>query len=448
MMRDRLGSFAVLLVTLPLVAASSAAEPSAAPTAVTSITSATLITGTSAMFSPGTGVANLDAGDLVAGNTKWDPIGSGVVFNDTRVGFLWDPQGGSTVFAEPFGVYLTPNIVFPRAISPGRTVVGGDILRQQLRVLPFLWTPADGFNYLPTPCTSNQDRPGDVPSGSCSGGAAAVSADGTTPVGTVFNSRTDPAMAARWGVKATKKGPRATLDLLPTRDAWSDANDVSADGSVIVGDSGSSSATLAATRWVNGSQSPLDPVGDSSSALFTSADGTLAIGTASVGGRTVLVRWAADGSATSFDPPEGTSIVEIKAINPSGTAAVGALAAADNWAPFLWNETGGFTIIPELDEPAYDRSEALDVSDDGTSVVGALQASVVSNGFPRAFGFLWSGRTGLVLITDLMVAFGQADADYFSATAISGDGLRVLAVGNAPGTEHDTHSVIVTLSPY
>lgn len=447
MKRRRIDGIISLFVLVLLAGALSMANAPASLAAAPTISSVTPITGTDKMVRPGAGVANLDAGDLVAGNTKWDPTGTGMIFNDTWVGFLWAPDVGSTVFAQYFGIYLTPNFVISRAIAPDRTVVGGDIIREELRVLPFLWTPQDGFNYLPTTC-HNRAPAGNVPTGVCSGGAAAVSADGETSVGVVYDSVTSPSQAARWTAAHTKKGLRLTLDLLAPHDPWSDANDISPDGAVIVGDSGPASDALAAAKWVNGSPAALAAVGDSSSALFTAADGGAAIGWASLAGRMVLVRWDAAGVATSFDAPGGASIMEIKAVNPQATAAVGALAVGDNWAPFLWTQSGGFTVIPELNEPAYDRSEALDVSDDGSVVVGGLQASVVSNGFPRAYGFLWSERTGLVLITDLMTAWGQADADYYQASAISGDGLRILSAGNAPGTDHDTHSVIITLSPF
>ncbi len=436
-------------VWIPLISAVfSVAGPVFAQGVTPTVTAVTLIDGTKAMGGPGTGAANLDAGNLVAGNTKWDPLGTGIFSNETRIGFLWEPTGGSAVFAVTSSIFLEPNFVFPRAVAPNRTVVGGDVLREQRRALPFLWTPQERFNYLPTSCTSQRDPVGGVPLGVCSGGAAAVSDDGSISAGTVFDSVTTPSKAARWIATRTKKGLRLTLDLLAPHTTWSDAFDLSRDGSVIVGDSGPSPDALVAAKWVNGSPSPMQAVGASSAALHEAADGSASIGWANDGGRQVLVRWAADGSASVFPPPDGTTIVAIHAINPAATAAAGTLASGDNWAPFVWTQSGGFTVIPELDEPAYDRSEALDLSDDGSVVVGGLQASVVSNGFPRSFGFLWSQRTGLVLITDLMAAQGQADADYFQASAISGDGLRVLATGNPPRTTHDSTSVIVELAPF
>ena len=126
---------------------------------------------------------------------------------------------------------------------------------------------------------------------------------------------------------------------------------------------------------------------------------------------------------------------------------MGAVAFDNNWAPFLWTESGGYTVLPELDQPAYDMSEALDVSDDGTVVVGSLQSSVYGPGSPLAYGFYWSERTGLVLINDMLVGWQPDPPDYYAASSISGDGLRFLATGNPPSGTHDTHSVLVTLTP-
>jgi len=116
----------------------------------------------------------------------------------------------------------------------------------------------------------------------------------------------------------------------------------------------------------------------SSTARFSSRDGSVAIGLATTSKGSLLVRWDASGEAVTAVPPEGTSVDTSTAINPAGTAAVGSLSFRGNRAPYLWTLTGGFTVLPEdgraLD---YDLSEALDVSDDGTVVVGTLQASVI-----------------------------------------------------------------------
>jgi uncharacterized membrane protein len=415
-----------------------------------SVTQVTQVTGTPDMYLPGAGVSNLDAGSLVAGNTRWDNDGDGIIFNDTHVGFLWSPATGSNVFKINDTLYFTPNFHFPAAISANGVVVGTDLFKETLKGLPFLWTAADGFNFLPLPCPGPPaGNSSNATTTDCNGAATGVSADGKVAVGFfregIFGAF--PSMALRWDVR--KSGQRLRLEdkRLSTPDAWSDAWAVSADGSVIVGDSGPSDTELQATRWVNGTRQALEVVSTSSTARFTSTDGSTAAGLATIGSRKVLVFWDGNGSATVAEPPAGASIETLAAINPAGTAAVGALSVGGNRAPYLWTRSGGYTVIPENGrEQDYDLSEALDVSDDGTVVVGALQATVVSNGDPAPRGFLWTPGTGLILLDDLLTDFGFANPSIYQVSAISGNGRRILATGSFPRANQDTTSLVIELS--
>ncbi len=440
----------MLAGALVTVAAPGPGSILAASGAVPAVARVTLITGAPELLLPGVSIANLDAGDLVAGSTRWDNDGDGIVFNDTHVGFLWSPAAGPQVFEINDTLYWNPNFHFPSAISDSRTVVGTDFFREELKAFPFLWTPLDGFHLLPLPCRGQPlDLPGAIGRAVCTGAASGVSADGSVAVGLVRKGSFAPvpSRAVRWAAMKTGPRLRLSLHLLDTPDTWSDAWAVSADGSVIVGDSGPSDTELAATRWVSGLRRPLEAVGSASTARFTSADGGAAIGWASVGAQNVLVRWDVDGTALVAAPPAGTTVESVRAINPAATAAVGALSQNGNWAPYVWTMSGGFTVIPELGrEQDYDRSEALSVSADGNAVVGALQASVQSDAGPKPLGFLWTPATGLLPIDDLLTAAGYANPGIYQASAISGDGRRILATGNPTRTDHDTNSVIIELS--
>ncbi len=412
------------------------------------VTDVTLVTGTKAMYQVGTGVANLDAGNLVAGWMKWDKFGVGIYFNESFVSYLWDPTKGAVVIPESTTTWTTPHISFASAIAPNRTVVGTDAMRETYKSYAWLWNQTDGPQFLPTQCNGPNPPPHEFPTTDCTSSALAVSDDARIVAGAVYDDYMSPPQAARWIMKRTKQGLKATLDVLAPRGAgWSEANDVSADGMVIVGDSGPSDMNFHAARWTDRYFGQMQAVGDTSTAMFVAEDGGNAIGIANDGMQTVLVRWAADGTATRFDPPDGGTIVELNAINPAATAAVGAVSFNNNWAPFLWTEWGGYTILPELDEPAYDMSFASDVSDDGTVVVGMLGSSVYGPGSPLAYGFYWSERTGLVLVDDMLVGWQPDPPDYWSVSAISGDGLRLLANGNYPAGTHDAHTILVTLAP-
>jgi uncharacterized membrane protein len=390
------------------------------------------------LYGPGIGVANLDAGDLVSGASRWDNDGDGIVFSETYVSFLASPGQATRVFAIPEELYYGSVIDTVSEIADNGICVGTNLWRREFRNKPYVWTPTAGFNFLP--CSSQG-------SSSCMGSAAAVTADGTTAVGYVAPlAQTLSPRAARWSIADGKK-LRLTLKTLETADPWSNAWDVSADGDTTVGDSGADEASIVAARWVGSKRKSMQEVGSSSSALFVADDASGSIGWAVVDGVRVIVRWDASGNATVAAAPGGGSVETIRASNRAATAAVGAYSIGDDWAPFVWTLDGGFVTLPENGrESDYDRSEAFDVSDDGSTVVGYLGAQVISNGDPPQRAFYWNADTGFVLVNDLMTAHGETDPDYFFADAISGDGARLLVTGNVAQDIHDTDSVIVTLA--
>jgi len=133
-----------------------------------------------------------------------------------------------------------------------------------------------------------------------------------------------------------------TVELVAN--AW----DASDDGTVIVGDFGPTPDELVATRWVRGAQEQLQVVGKRSSARFVSSDGTTAVGWAELQGRTVLVRWDAEGWAHVVTPPDGTSLEDIADVNESATLASGTLARGNTRARFVWTRDDGFRVNPVI----------------------------------------------------------------------------------------------------
>jgi uncharacterized membrane protein len=385
------------------------------------------ITGTEHMFQPGVAIANLDAGDLVAGTTWWEV--EGVVYVETYVGFLWTPKDGATVFEEPPNVYFNDNLMAPSEISDDGVVAGTIVFFNQFQNKPFRWSAATGVEMLPL-------------GGHNLGSATAISADGARIGGSVQASLGALPRAALWGPEGLQVlGPSGKSSFV-----W----DTSDDGNVLVGDHGPNSATVQGSRWLNGAEIGLGPVpgATTSSARHVADDGGQVVGWARVGGVTVLVVWAPSGVPAVLVPPNGLSVVEITAINPSATAAVGALtdqvAFDEDYVPFLWRAGVGFTLIEELGIPEdYDRSTAVDVSDDGSLVIGALQSSVISNGYPPPIAFRWSETSGTENLEALLVSTGAAPLGLYYPTAISGDGRRILVTGVERPTIHDTTAVLL-----
>jgi hypothetical protein len=389
----------------------------------------TPITGTDATANSSPSIANLDAGDLVAGRTWWE-IQPGLLYLETLVGFLWDPAAGMQVFEVSTGLYFSDLLTAPVDIARDRTVVGGITSTKTLETRPFRWTPAAGFGFL------------ELPAG-WQGGAVDVSDDGLLIGGSVQPALFAASQAARWN--------QGVLAVLGPAGQHSFVSDGSDDGSVLVGEIGASAEAAQATRWIDGVEVGLAPVpgAASSHALFVSGDGQTAIGRAVAGGQERLVRWTPDGSVATFAPPAGLLIETLNAINADGSAVVGALSddhawLTGDWVPFVWRAADGFHLIDALGMPdAYDRSEAIDVSDDGQRVVGNLSSWVFSPSSPPARAFLWTETTGTLDLDLLQQSAGGAPLDLSTSIAISGTGNRILVSG-APGPlPQDTGAAIL-----
>jgi uncharacterized membrane protein len=412
-----------------IVLSSSVLLAQAAPTAVAFVP----INGNPTTLSPNVFIGNLDAGDLVAGNTRWDHNNDGLFFAETYVGHVWTPTSGISPFAVSSREYETPQRHFPAEIALNGHVVGSVNYLSTFETKPFLWNGS--FALMP------------LPSRNWTGSASAIASSGVAAVGEVRNGigPNSPTSAAHWRISG--RG-RAQLGVLETTEAWSTAHDVSGDGSVVVGDAGAGNSSYQATRWVGGQQQALSPVGSLSTALFTSEDGSLAIGMATLGGQGVLVRWNADGAAEIYAPSVGSSVSRITAISPSGSAVVGSLLVNGNAAPFVWTAADGFVVLPEFGrELDYDASVARDVSDDGNVVVGAVQASVVSNGDPPYAPFVWTRSAGMSNLNDLASAGGLGSLGIYDAYSVSGDGTRILVGSAHPRSLFDADAGILHILP-
>ncbi len=389
----------------------------------------TPITGTSKTMSAGVSRANLDAGNLVAGQTRWEL--EGIYWLETWVGFAWSPSTGGIPFEVPASLYFNDHIQSTNDIADTGKVVGAAIFTNQFVGAPFQWTKASGFEFLP------------VPPGGWNGGATAVSADGTLIAGSLYQGIFGASRAARW--------ESGNVELIGAAGQYSMVYDTSDDGRLLVGEAGPDEDDVHATRWFDGVELGLDPLpGETSSSARHAADfGGRVLGTANVNGRVVLVRWRADGSAQSFAPPSGLSVETVNAIDPKGRFAVGSLTDGlpfyqSDWVPYVWSAREGFTLLDELGYPGeFDKSRAIDVSDDGKIVIGQLSSSVVSSGSPTPTGFLWTPGAGTQPIDRLLKEAGEKPLGIYSTIALSGDGRTILAIANKRPTPNDTSAVLL-----
>jgi uncharacterized membrane protein len=294
---------------------------------------------------------------------------------EVTAGIVWDAANGATV---------VPHL--PRKVANGGTTQIGETNR-----VPSLYT-ADAEVAFATLFDANI-RNNYVLSadGSTIGGTASVSgslrsflwseADGVTDLGDLLG------------------GPIGT---------W--INDLSADGSVAVGQSYSAQdsrgSAAQAYRWENGTMTPLDFLGggiNRSSAMAVTADGQIAVGGDNyeflrgtfrqTGPRAVM--WSADGSATALGLLEGALTSIAHDVSSDGSLVVGESEGQGVAAAFLWDPNNGIRPLS-----AALRSSGVEIdaelvrnpriSDDGTTILcsDGSQLYYISGIDPSALGAL------------------------------------------------------------
>lgn len=222
------------------------------------------------------------------------------------------------------------------------------------------------------------------------------------------------------------------LGDLPGGDFLSDAKDVSADGSVIVG-AGWSASGPEAFRWVDGGG--MSSLGDlpggrfSSQANGVSADGSIVVGTTDVTSGSEAFRWTvSDGMVGMGFPPFVTGGSDFFStglgVSADGLVVVGGGndVSTNGGLAYRWTEATGMVTLGILPNDAHSPSSvAFATSADGSVVVGASTSD--TGGPPGNEAFRWTeneGMVGLGFILDM--TYGAPS----TATAVSADGSVVV----------------------
>lgn len=244
------------------------------------------------------------------------------------------------------------------------------------------------------------------------GQPGAVSADGSTIVGTSWSISKWQGQSFRW----TREGGVQFLETsLPVA---SRAAGTSASGAVVAGQRFADFPQAA--WWTGGTLKALSS--NRSAAVFDVAkDGKTLVGTnpAALSIAPLAAKWsvAAAGTAAAVtlgDLAGGAAESEAKRISADGTTIVGWGTSAKGVEAFRIVGSGPMTALGDLQGGKY-FSEASAVSVAGTVVVGRSHST---NG-PEAF--CWSAATGMVGLGDL-----PGGAFCSEATAVSGDGTIVV----------------------
>lgn len=299
-----------------------------------------------------------------------------------------------------YGVVSVPAAVS----SDGTSVVGfGDYDGGDPDVA-FRWTQSEGAHILGTDYQY--------------GTAQAVSADGSMIAGTAYFA-VGPGQTVGEAYRWTAGSGTTLLGHL-TVPGWnterSEVRGMSADGSVMVGESGTWTYGRA-FRWTEGGgMVSLGTLGgEYSYASAVSADGSIVVG-GSVNGSLgwEAFRWTESGGMEGLGDFTGGSFYSAAYdVSANGSVIVGTGSSASGQEAFRWTESGGMVGLG--------AGTARGVSADGSIVVGASGSEA----------FLWTATLGMVSLRDYLIDLGLdlSDWDLVEATAISDDGYTIVGTG-------------------
>ena len=295
-------------------------------------------------------------------------------------------------------------------ISGNGLVVVGTSNDSSLNFQPYYWTAADGMVPL-----------GDL--GGNDGDAFAANSDGSVIVGKSL----DAAVGGHYQAFRWENGIMTPLvPVVPNVD--SSATGVSADGSVVVGETVDLGGNEVAFRWENNLMTTLGSTAGrtDSDCWGVSADGLVVVGAVSNSGNNLLAyRW--EGGLMSDLGTLGGAESYANAVSADGSIVVG---ASDNLAGYLeafrWTQADGMHGLGSLGGD----SQANAVSADGSIIVGVSEdANAIDQ------GCVWTDL-GISAIDDLLSRAGvdMTSCHISEANGISADGSTIVAKGMTPRT--------------
>jgi probable HAF family extracellular repeat protein len=232
--------------------------------------------------------------------------------------------------------------------------------------------------------------------GGVSSEALAVSADGSTVVGSSYNS-VPQIEAFIW----TSSTGMVGLNTPGAGITWSKAIAVSADGSTVVG-----------RRDVPHDPEAFPPVGPEAF-IWTAATGMVGLG-----------------NLDSWDNPYSEAV----GISSDGSTVIGKSNHSGRTQAFIWTNQTGMLGLGTLDETYSGRySEPLKASADGTTVIGYSQTS--SGRRP----FIWTAETGMVDIQVLLSTEYGVDLTGWNfdwVSDLSEDGTKIVGSGTNPDGDY------------
>ena len=271
----------------------------------------------------------------------------------------------------------------------------------------FRWTLSGGMAGL-----------GDLSGGVFYSQANGVSADGSIVVGQAMSA------SGGQGFRWTSIGGMAALGTMPGG-TYSIANGISANGSLVVG-VGDSTSGYQAFRWTTtGGAVGLGVLsgGTSSTAQGASSDGLVIVGQADI----QAFRWTSGGGMVGLGYLSGGSESTAFSTSADGSVAVGYSNTTTGYEAIRWTSTGGMVGLGLL--PGGTTSFATSVSADGSVVVGSADATSGST------CFLWNSTSGMRELKSALLSDYGLDLSgwtIYSANAVSANGRAICGNGISP----------------
>ena len=216
---------------------------------------------------------------------------------------------------------------------------------------------------------------------------------------------------------------------LPGGEFLSIARDISADGTVVVGDSSSADSAddlTEAFRWEDGVMTPLGGLNSPpflrSRAEAVSGDGTVVVGITWGESPTNFeaFRWTAQEGMTGLEPLSNACCNSLAwGTSQDGSVVVGSSPALLGTEAVRWSITEAVEGLGELAGGAY-FSRAWGVSGDGSVVVGESDVNTGTE------AFRWTAASGMIGL-----GFLAGGSNSSIANAISADGLVIVGHGNS-----------------
>jgi hypothetical protein len=182
----------------------------------------------------------------------------------------------------------------------------------------------------------------------------------------------------------------------------------------------------------------LDGASDAGSANDVSDDGSIVVGTQTVGPNPIAFSWdEIHGTRILGELPDNAVGSRAEAISASGEYVTGTLTLAREThpvQPFLWSDAQGIVPLGEWDEPTAALGRG--VSNDGTVVGGFFLPDGVNTYDP----FIWSRSRGMRNLVDVLKTdYGLADQlqgwHVSHALDITPDGRHIVGIAHNPQGE-------------